>query len=43
MNKVTALGARRGTMTPVLLLGALLTGCATIKIGAHHDDNVARD
>ena len=42
MNKATALGARRGTITAVFLLGALLTGCATIKTGSHHDGNLAR-
>ncbi len=43
MNKAIALGARRGTITVVFLLGALLTGRATIKTGSHHDGNLARD
>lgn len=43
MNKVTALGARRGTFTAVFLLDKLLTSCATIKTASHHDGNLARE
>ena len=43
MNKVTALGPRRGTITAVFLLSASLTGCASIETGSQNDGNVARD
>lgn len=31
----------RGTVAVVLLLGALLTGCATIRTGSHQDESVS--
>lgn len=41
MNNVTTIRLHRGTVAVVLLLGALLTGCATINTGSHQDESVS--
>jgi len=40
MNKISKFSPHGGMLTVGLLLGALLSGCATIKTGSHHDDSV---
>lgn len=41
MNRVTLFNPRRRTVAAVLVLGAFLTGCATIESGAHHDETAS--
>lgn len=41
MNKVTTIKLQRGTVAVVLLLGALLTSCASIRTGSHQDESVS--
>jgi len=41
MNKVTTIRSHRRTVAVALLLGALLTGCATIRTGSHQDESVS--
>ena len=41
MNKATTIRPHRATVAVVLLLGALLTGCASIKTGSHQDESVS--
>jgi len=41
MNRVTTVRSTRGTVAAVFLLGALLTGCATMKTGSHQDEAVS--
>ncbi len=39
MNEIITISPFRGTVAAVFLLGVLLSGCATIKTGSHHDES----
>ncbi len=41
MNKATTIRRHCGAIAAVLLLGALSSGCATIKTGSHQDESVS--
>jgi len=41
MNKVTIIRPRLRSIAIALLLGALLTGCATIRTGSHQDESIS--
>lgn len=41
MNNVITIRQHRGAIAAVLLLGALLSGCATIKTGSHQDESAS--
>ncbi len=43
MNRVTFFSPQRRMIAVVLLLGALLSACATVRSGAHHDKSVSFD
>ena len=43
MNIVNVFNLRRQNLVAVFLLGAFLTGCATVKSGAHHDEFASFD
>ena len=43
MNATNVFNSRLQTVVVLFLIGAFLSGCATIRSGAHHDESVSFD
>lgn len=43
MNRVRSINPRWRTVAAILIFGALLSACATVRSGAHHDESVSFD